>query len=484
MNAQASIEERMALSLAAHRQAALRDAVTPLAQRVDRIRRLENLLLDHQAAFCEALDGDFAGRPALQSRMEVFGALEALRHTRKHVGRWTKPERRPLPWMLRLTGARAEVFFQPLGVIGIIAPWNFPLVLAIGPLGAAFGAGNRAMLKLSELSPRTSGLIKSLLDTAFTPEEVSTWLGGPDVGAAFAGLHFDHLLFTGAPSVGKQVMRAAAEHLVPVTLELGGKCPVIVGPEARWDLAVDRILWGKIQNAGQICLSPDYVFVPQGSVDRFVADARAKMATWYPRIKDQPNFCSIISLRHYERLTGYVDEARRRGVRVEVLDAEGADFSTQQGRRIPPTLIVEPPEDLTVMQDEVFGPLLSVYGYTDLQQVIEFVNARPRPLALYYFGSDASALRRVKEQTTSGGVTVNDIAGHASVESLPLGGVGNSGMGCYHGHDGFLQFSHAKAVLTQGRISLGRMFNPPYDDGKRKMLDRAIGRPMGSEMDK
>lgn len=478
MNTTPTIHQQLALQLAEHRQASLADGLTSLKTRIDRIRRLEAMLAGHQAEWCAALDADFAGRPVLQSRMELFATLDSLRQTRKHLKHWMKPERRPLPWMLRLVGARAEVCYQPLGVVGIVAPWNFPLVLALGPLGAVFAAGNRAMLKPSELSPQTSALMKRLLDDAFARDEVSTWLGGPEVGAAFTAQAFDHLLFTGAPSVAKHVMRAAADNLVPVTLELGGKCPVIIGPDAHWDLAVDRTLWGKIQNAGQICLAPDYVFVPKDRVEQFIAGARAKVASWYPRIKDNPDYCSIISDRHHERLTGYVDEARKRGVRVEVLDAEGADFAGQAGRRIPPTLIVEPPEDLAVMQDEVFGPLLPVRGYTDLAEVIAFINARPRPLALYYFGTDGGTIQKLKERTTSGGITVNDIAAHAAVESLPLGGVGNSGMGRYHGRDGFVTFSHPKAVLRQGRISLGRLFNPPYDERKRKMLDRAIGRGM------
>ena len=476
MSVAPSFEERLATSLAEHRMAAVKDGLTPLEDRIDRIKRLEGVLVDHQAQWCAAMDADFCGRPAMQSRMELYATLESLRDARKHVAGWMKPERRPVPWALRLTGATAEVFFQPLGVVGVIAPWNFPLALAIGPLGAVFAAGNRAMLKPSELTPRTSELMKRLLDQHFKPHELTTWLGGPDEGAAFTRLAFDHLLFTGAPSVAKHVMRAAAENLVPLTLELGGKCPVIIGREASWDLAVDRIVWGKIQNAGQICLAPDYVFVPREKVEQFIVDARAKVASWYRRIKDQSDYCSIINERHHARLTGYVDEARQRSVRVEVLDQEGADFRSQRGRRIPPTLIIDPPEDLKVMQDEVFGPLLSVRPYDRLDEVIAFINARPRPLALYYFGSDKANIRTLKERTTSGGITINDIAGHAAVEGLPLGGVGNSGMGRYHGRDGFVTFSHPKAVLTQGRISLGRMFNPPYDGRKQKMLDRVIGK--------
>jgi coniferyl-aldehyde dehydrogenase len=370
------------------------------------------------------------------------------------------------------------VFYQPLGVVGIVAPWNFPLVLSIGALASVFAAGNRAMLKPSELAPHSSALMKELLDRAFAPDELATVLGGPEVGQAFTHLAFDHLLFTGAPGVAKQVMRAAAEHLVPVTLELGGKCPVIVGPEADWDLAVDRILWGKIQNAGQICLAPDYVFVPKGREAEFVERARAKIAAWYPRLKDNPDYCSIISPRHFERLKGYIDQAVRNNVKVEVLDPAGDDFGDQHGRRMAPAIFIEPGEDLDIMRDEVFGPLLSLRTYTDLDAVIRFINARPRPLALYYFGSDRKRIDQLKARTTSGGITVNDIASHAAADTLPLGGVGNSGMGRYHGRDGFVGFSHPKAVLTQRKVSLGKLFNPPYTGKKTRMLDRGIGKPM------
>lgn len=475
MNTPATIETQLATALATHREAATRGGLPTLAQRVDRLHRLETALIDHLDAFCAALDADFGGRPALQSRMELYAAIDSVRTSRKHVAQWMRPLRRSVPLIMRLVGVKAEVFYQPLGVVGVVAPWNFPLVLSVGPLAGIFAAGNRAMLKPSELSPRTSALLKEKLDALFAPDELTTWLGGPDVGAAFVRQPFDHLLFTGAPSVAKHVMRAAAENLVPVTLELGGKCPVVVGPEADWKLSVDRIMWGKIQNAGQICLAPDYVFVPHERVDAFVESAREQVARWYPSMKDNPNYCSIISERHQQRLNGYIDEARAAGVRVEVLDPQQSDYTQQQGRRIPTTLVVEPPPHLGIAQDEIFGPLLCVYGYQHLDEVIAFVNARARPLALYYFGEKTESIRALKERTTSGGMTINDIANHAAVESLPLGGVGHSGMGCYHGEWGFKTFSHAKAVLTQRRTSLARMMNPPYTDKQGKILDRMIG---------
>lgn len=460
--------------VAAQKRACLEEGLTPLSVRLDRLQRLETVLIDHQREWCAALDADFGGRPSLQTRMEITGTLSPIRHAREHVRQWMKPSRRAVPLIMRLTGAKAEVFFQPLGVVGVVSPWNFPLTLSLGALASVFAAGNRAMLKPSELSPRASALLKELLDKRFQQTELATFLGGADAAEAFTHLPFDHLLFTGSPHIAKHAMRAAAENLVPVTLELGGKCPVIVGPEADLDLAVDRVIWGKIQNGGQICLSPDYVFVPKGREEDFIDRARRKVKSWYERIGGNPDYCSIINARHFERLSKYVDEARAKGVRIEVL----GDSTPPQDRRMPPTILVEPADDLMIMQEEIFGPLLPLRTYTAIEDVIRFVNDRPRPLALYYFGTNRTTMQQLKERTTSGGITVNDIAMHASMESLPLGGVGNSGMGRYHGYDGFLNFSHHKAVLTQGRVSLGKMFNPPYNAKKAALLDRTIGKPM------
>lgn len=463
--------------LAQQKQMYLADGLPSAELRIARLKRLEKVLVEHQREWVEVIDADFAGRPAAQTRMEILGALESIRHARKHVRVWMKPERRAVPWVMRLTGARAEVFYQPLGVVGVVSPWNFPLVLSLGALGGVLAAGNRVMLKPSELTPATSALLKRLLDEAFADEPLAltTVLGGPEVGAAFSALPFDHLLFTGAPNVAHHVMRAAAQNLVPLTLELGGKCPVVIGDEADWNLAVDRVMWGKVQNAGQICLAPDYVMVPRARVEEFVRRSREQMQRWYDQARDNPSFCSIINERHCQRLRGYLDEARQRGTRLESLLPEP---SASGDRRITPTLFVEPEPDLGIMREEVFGPLLSVLAYDDLEQCIAFINARPRPLALYYFGSDREAQRQLRERTTSGGLTVNDIASHAAAEDLPLGGVGNSGMGRYHGRDGFLNFSHAKAVMTQRRISLARLFNPPYGRKQERMLDRVIGAPM------
>lgn len=469
--------ETLQAKLAGLKQAAAADGYTRAELRIDRLLRIESILVDNQRALVDAADADFSGRPPVQTRMEIAGALASLRHAIANVRRWMKPERRPVPLPLRLLGARAEVFHQPLGVVGVISPWNFPLVLSLGALAGVFAAGNRAMLKPSDLSPQTSTLIRQLVEQRFDTDELAVVLGNAAVGQAFSRLPFDHLLFTGSPSVARHVMAAAAENLVPVTLELGGKCPVVIGRSADLELAVDRVMWGKIQNAGQICLAPDYTFVPEEQVEGFLQYARDKVASWYEHLKNNDDICSIINPHHLERLAGYVAEARRRGTRIEELNPRGEDVNGPGGRRLAPAILVEPDDDLAIMQDEIFGPLLSLKTYRDLDAVIGFINARPRPLALYYFGSDRNEIRAIKERTVSGGLSINDIAAHAATETLPLGGVGNSGMGAYHGHDGFLRFSHPKAVMRQGRINLAKLFmNPPYTDKQQRMLDRLIGK--------
>lgn len=457
-------------------RAASRAEPAPSADvRIDRLRRTEDLLVKHQRRMCEAVDEDFAGRPHIQTRTELYGAIEGLRHARKNVKRWMRPERRPLPFLMRATGAAAEVFHQPLGVVGALSPWNFPYALSLHPIAGIFAAGNRTMLKPSELTPRTSALLKELVEQSFSADEFAVFPGGPDVGAAFTRLPFDHLLFTGAPAIAKHVMRAASDNLVPVTLELGGKCPVIVGSGADLTLTAERVLFSKITNAAQLCLAADYVFVPKGSEDEFLAKAREIAGRWYPTTKDNPAYCSMVNERHQQRVQGYVDEARSAGVRIECLDAANDDFSRQNGRRLPLTVLVDPPDTLRAMQEEIFGPLFSIKTYTSLDHVVEFINARPRPLALYYFGSSSAEIQAVKERTTAGAMLINDTVAHAGIETVPLRGVGNSGMGAYHGHDGFLNFSHSKAVVSQGRVNLSRMFNPPYTDRHTKILDRLIG---------
>ncbi|MDE0756665.1 MAG: aldehyde dehydrogenase family protein, partial [Pseudomonadales bacterium] len=331
-------------------------------------------------------------------------------------------------------------------------------------LAGIFAAGNRAMIKPSEFTVETSELMKNVFAEEFDEEEVAMFTGGPEVGSAFSRLPFDHLIFTGAMSVAKHVMKAAAENLVPVTLELGGKSPVIIGRSADLKLAANNIMAGKTMNAGQICLSPDYVYLPEESRDEFVEHARSCIARMFPTIKDNPDYTSIVNAHHFERLQGYLEDASAKGAKLVELNPAAEDFSQQEHRRIPPTLALDTSEDMQLMQDEIFGPILPVRQYNELSEALDYVNSKDRPLGLYYFGADKAEETRVLTQTTSGGVTINDVIMHVGQEDLPFGGVGPSGMGSYHGHDGFKNFSHSKSIFTTSKVisKLAATMRPPY----------------------
>jgi coniferyl-aldehyde dehydrogenase len=447
----------------------IEEGVVSAATRIDRIDRAIALLKKYDDKICEALNEDFGNRSIDQTKLtDVNGTVGPLEHAKKHLRSWMKPERRKVMFPLGIFGSRARIEYQPLGVIGVISPWNFPVNLTFGPLAGIFAAGNRCMIKPSEFTPATSELMQEMFTEAYDISEVATFPGGPEVGVAFSSLAFDHLLFTGATSVAKHVMRAASENLVPVTLELGGKSPVVIGRSADIQLSADNIMMGKTLNAGQICLAPDYVFVPEENIDQFISAAEKSVAKMYPNLKDNPDYTSVVNERHYERLNGYIDDARAKGAKVVSINPADEDFSQQEHHRIPPTLVIDPKEDTQIMQEEIFGPLLPVKPYKDVTETISYVNDHPRPLGLYYFGQDKSEENRVLSHTTSGGVTVNDVVMHVSMEDLPFGGVGPSGMGSYHGVDGFKTFSHAKAVLRQSKTvsKLAAAMRPPYKKTK------------------
>jgi coniferyl-aldehyde dehydrogenase len=384
-----------------------------------------------------------------------------------------RPEKRKTtPALLGFLGAKAEVQFQPKGVVGIISPWNFPVNLTFAPLAGVLAAGNRAMIKPSEFTPATSDLMAKMFAELFDEEEIAVFPGGPEVGQAFSELAFDHLIFTGATSIARHVMKAAAQNLVPITLELGGKSPVILGRSADYATAAARVMAGKTLNAGQICLAPDYVLAPEDKLRQFVSAAVESVETMFPTIKDNPDYTAVIADRHYERIKGYIDDARAKGAEVLEINPGNEDFSQQQHRKIPPTLIINPTDDMKVMQEEIFGPVLPVMTYSTVTEAIAYVNAHERPLGLYYFGADAAEEAHVLAQTTSGGVTVNDVIFHVAQEELPFGGVGPSGMGSYHGVDGFREFSHRKSIYRQLKKDLGpmKMLRPPYGEGVMKFI--------------
>jgi len=450
------------LSEAFERQRQKRGAGLSEAERRGALATLHALLLDRAEELCAAIDRDFRGRSHAETRLlEIFPSLEAIAHARRHLRAWMRPRRaRTGLWFLP---GRSRVQPQPLGVVGIVVPWNYPLYLAVGPMVAALAAGNRVMVKMSESAPGTGALLARLVAERFDPAVLTVVNGDAEVGKAFVALPFDHLLFTGSTQVGRHVMRAAAENLTPVTLELGGKSPAIVGRGVDVAEAADKIAFGKCLNGGQTCIAPDYALVPAESVDAFVASVQASVARLYPTLRDNPDYTAVIDARHRARLAGYLDEARARGARVVEANPAGEDLAASP--KMAPTLVVGAPDDARLMREEIFGPILPVVPYRDLDEAIAYVNARPRPLALYVFDHDRAAIERVLAETVSGGVTVNETLLHIAQEDLPFGGVGASGMGEYHGRAGFDTFSKRKAVFHQSRLNGLKLLRPPY--GKR-----------------
>jgi acyl-CoA reductase-like NAD-dependent aldehyde dehydrogenase len=441
------------------REAFARQPFPSASARKDLLDRLEALVKDNAREWADAISRDFGGRSRHESELlEVFPSLEAIRHARRHLRRWMKPERRSTSlWFLP---GRSSVVAQPLGVVGIVVPWNYPLYLAVGPLVPALAAGNRALVKMSETTPATGELFARLAGKHFPGGEVTVVNGGPDVAQAFCRLAFDHLLFTGSSGVGRHVMRAAAENLTPVTLELGGKSPAIVGRGFPVAEAAGRVMFGKCLNAGQTCIAPDYVLVPEESVPAFVEAARAAVASLYPTLAANPDYTAIVDDRHRDRLARLLADALARGAQASELNPAGEDVAAA-GKRAP-TLLTGVDASMAVMREEIFGPLLPVVPYRTLEEAIDFVNARPRPLALYVFEHDGAAVDHVIANTVSGGVAVNETIVHIAQDDLPFGGVGESGMGRYHGREGFDTFSQRKAVFRQSRLNGLKLFRAPY----------------------
>lgn len=451
----------------------LADGSPDAAQRKKALARLGSVIHDHQDELCDSICEDFGNRSRHETiASEFYMVLEAVRHARSKLEDWMRSERRPTA-LASLPG-KSEIRYQPLGCVGIIGPWNYPVQLSLGPMVGALAAGNRIMLKPSEMTPRTSDLIRTLLQRTFAEEEIAVVTGGPEVGREFSGLPFDHLLFTGAPSIGRLVMKAASENLVPVTLELGGKSPAIVSRKYSIDRAASSIAYGKLFNSGQTCIEPDYVFVPDERIDEFVEAFRQHAATMYPTIADNPDYTSIINDRHFERINGMIDDAHDRGARVIALGPTDEDPAAR--RKIAPTVVLDVTDEMALMQDEIFGPVLPVMGYEHEDDAIRYVQDHPRPLALYYFSNDSRSVDRVLSRTISGGACINDTMMQVVQEDLPFGGVGNSGMGVYHGEYGFHTFSHARGIFHQRRINTTDLVRPPYGKRIEKLIGFLIGR--------
>ena len=435
--------------------------------RRDRLQRSVALLRDNHVALSRAISNDFGHRSAYQTMAaDLITTITMLEHSANHLDAWMKPENAEVP----VEGMQAWIEPQPLGVVGIISPWNFPLNLAFGPLAGVFAAGNTAMLKPSELTPETSQLLAELVPHYFDASELSVVLGDADVGKAFSQLAFDHLVFTGSTTVGRHVMKAAAENLVPVTLELGGKSPVVMDVDADIRLAAERTVTIKTFNAGQICISPDYVLLPESAVLPFVETATAFVRQAFPTLISNLDYTSIISERHYQRLLDLLEDAERKGAKIISLAPIGEPAMDAQSRKIAPHLVLNVTDDMRIMQEEIFGPLLPLKTYaTDVSEAIRYINAGPRPLAAYYFGYTESRQQLIARQTTSGALVINDVMTHASLDSLPFGGIGASGTGAYHGIHGFRRFSHFKPVVMQNEQGTTNLrLRAPYQEKEQE----------------
>jgi len=464
---------RMQSVLARQQAAFIAEGPPSAALRIDRIDRLIALLLDNRQAFCAALATDFSWRSHDQSLMsDVLLPVAGLKYARKHVRRWMKPERRRPEMGAGWLGAKAEIHFQPLGSIGIMTPWNFPLAISLAPLAEAFAAGNRAMITLSEFTPATATLLIDLLARHFDDTEVAAFVGGADVGAAFSALPLDHIIFTGSPRVGRLVMAAAAQNLTPLTLELGGKSPTIIGRGADLDDAARRIWGGKGINAGQACIAPDYVLVHEEDLERLLISMQEELGKMFPTLRDNPDYTAIATPGQYQRLQTCLADARAMCVRC--IEVNPRQEQLADVRKIAPTLLVDPPEEALVMREELFGPLLPIRVYRSIDEAIAYVNERPRPLALYYFGNDSAESKKVLERTSSGGACINEVMQHIFQSDLPFGGCGNSGFGRYRGGDGFKAFSLQRAVYMPPYLDVMGLLRPPYGKLFRRVMSAVL----------
>lgn len=459
---------RMQDVLARQKKAFLTDAPPSAELRTDRINRVIALLLDNQQKLCESLATDFTWRSHDQSLMsDILLPVAALKYARKNLSQWMKPERRRPEMRLGLLGAKAEIHFQPIGSVGIMTPWNFPIAIALAPLAEVFAAGNRAMISLSDLSPTTANLLIELLAAKFDDTELAAFVGGAEVGGAFSALPLDHIVFTGSPRVGKLVMRAAAENLTPVTLELGGKSPTIVGRGADLENAARRIWGGKSISSGQACVAPDYVMVHDEDRERLVANMVTELQRMFPTILDNPDYTAMATPGQYQRIQKLLDDARARRLNIVEVNPAREDLSTS--RKVAPTMFIDPPQDALIMNDEIFGPLLPILSYRNIDEVIAYINERPRPLALYYFGDETEA-EHVLARTSSGGACINEVMQHLFQRDLPFGGSGNSGFGRYGGKAGFQSFSLQRSVFSPPHWDVGAMLRPPYGEKIRRAM--------------
>lgn len=465
-------EDDFVVRLAELKQQSIIAPLATEALRIDRLNRVIDLLKTHQHELVSAYSDDFGYRCPTETRLsDIMASIEALRYARDHLQQWIQPELRETPF----PDTKALIDYRPKGQIGIISPWNFPIVLALGPLAGVLAAGNSAVLKPSELTPRGGALLCQLFERYFKADEISTLQGDATAGALFTEQPFDHLIFTGSTHVGKQVMQAAAKNLVPVTLELGGKSPVLLSNSADIQVSAERIMTVKTYNAGQICIAPDYVMLPEGKLDEFIQYASQFVESSYPQLQENPDYTAIINDHHYRRLLNALDDAKQRHLEVIALDPTSDAIAHHPERKLPPMLVINPPLDCTLMQEEIFGPVLPVLTYQQFDHALLQIIRSPQPLAFYYFGDEQSEIRQIRDQSQSGALVINDVMSHVLLESLPFGGIGSSGMGAYHGKEGFLEFSHARSVFFQSKQGDSNvLMKAPYTQQTQEFIDNQM----------
>ena len=475
MSAQLQAVDQLSQLLKRHREATDQQGTVGVEVRRDRIQAAINLLADNHDALCDAMNADFGGRHRGFSLMnDILGSISSLKHARDNLESWVEDKKRPVFAPYDQLGAEAWVQYKPKGTVGIIGTWNAPLFTLFSPLASVFAAGNRAVLKPSEVVPETANLLHKLFPEYFEGLDAAMITGGVAVGQAFASMPFDHLVFTGSTSVGKKIMQAASENLVPVTLELGGKSPVIVGRSADIPEAARKLAIAKGTNGGQICISPDLIYVPKELKDKFLASFEQAYVSLYPSIADNPDVVSVVNDRHMARIDSCIEEARDSGAEVLNFPSE----ASSAGRKRSLSIVVNPPLLSRIMEEEIFGPAFVLLTYADIAPVVREINSRPRPLALYYFGADESEQAYVLEHTLSGGVTINDALMHAAMEDAPFGGVGASGMGHYHGKEGFLEFSHARTVFKSAPVDPRAEWGvlPPWSEQFEQFMASQVSR--------
>jgi coniferyl-aldehyde dehydrogenase len=451
-------EATAASLLAAQRAAHALDPSPSHAVRTDRLKRLAQMLNEHAMDFAQAITLDFGNRSVQETLLAEVSVIDgAIAGAKRHLKGWMKTRR--ISTALAYMPGHNRLMRQPLGVVGVVAPWNYPLQLSLGPTVGAIAAGNRVLIKPSELTPAFSILLEKLIAKFFKPEEIAVVCGDAQLGAAFCAMPFDHLVFTGSTAVGRKVAAAAAPNLTPLTLELGGKSPCIIDASADLKVIAPRIAFGKLLNAGQTCIAPDYLLVPQGQGAAVAQALKAEVARMYPTIESNPDYTSIITLRHRARLQQLIDDAQAQGATIVPLSDE---LTPQGSRKFPPMAVLNTKPSMQIMQEEIFGPLLPILEVGSTEAAIAHVNAHDRPLALYWFGTDAAVREKVLRETIAGGVTVNDCLFHIGQEAQPFGGVGASGMGAYHGEHGFRSFSKEKPVFMQARLNGIPLLHPPY----------------------